>query len=156
MFRRREGDGPNLVARAACAFVTPALLLLLYVLGRPVRHAARAAPAQRMRLTGACAFADILVAVRQSQLHARSVARAPWCAQRRAAAPPRRCAELTLRVLQCRAASELQPGAAADAALDVVDVLATPPKPLNPSEYALSPELVQVCVPRGATAPPAC
>jgi hypothetical protein len=26
-----------MVARAACAFVTPVLLLLLYILGRPVR-----------------------------------------------------------------------------------------------------------------------
>jgi len=42
MFARRGSqsggaEGASLVARAAWAFVTPALVLLIYVLGKPVR-----------------------------------------------------------------------------------------------------------------------
>lgn len=48
MFRRRGSpgadgaEGASLVARAAWAFVTPALVLLIYVLGKPVRADAAA------------------------------------------------------------------------------------------------------------------
>ena len=53
MFSRRSSqsgaEGASLVARAAWAFVTPALVLLIYVLGKPARgDAARTAP-QRLR-----------------------------------------------------------------------------------------------------------
>ena len=47
MFSRRGSqsgaEGASLVARAAWAFVTPALVLLIYVLGKPARGVARGA-----------------------------------------------------------------------------------------------------------------
>ena len=53
MFSRRSSqsgaEGASLVARAAWAFVTPALVLLVYVLGKPARGGAACSAPQRLR-----------------------------------------------------------------------------------------------------------
>jgi hypothetical protein len=69
MFARRgaNGEGRGLVAKAACVFVSLPLLLLVYVLGRPVRQGHLRPPQARCAHKPA-GCADILVAVRESGL----------------------------------------------------------------------------------------
>ncbi len=95
MFRRRGSpgadgaEGASLVARAAWAFVTPALVLLIYVLGKPVRDARCAGPpAHALCVADPRAGADILVTRGQVLLPARpsAGAGAPGCAPRAAPA----------------------------------------------------------------------
>jgi hypothetical protein len=87
MLARRGNEGGGMVARAACAFVTPVILLLLYILGRPVRSprallpssCAGAAGDERcgtLAATDACGrLEDILVAVGEGpRAHARRLA----------------------------------------------------------------------------------
>ena len=168
MFTRRSSqsgaEGASLVARAAWAFVTPALVLLVYVLGKPARGSvARSAPQRLRRRTARVARLPGSPAPLRRRYTGRWPPNTRFCPCRcwgtgtsvRAARGRRAQAALTRTYASLAAPVLSSPRAVArdsPSAVPPLPVLSgavpSAPGPFKPEDYVLSPTLVRVRVPR--------